>query len=284
MLTYWHCVLVFAQPCCILHCADVSIDIATKRVVVTGAAGVALCRDSLLRAVAEAEYDGKLETPTPSFDPATAARTTRALATPHTSARPLTTPLRVEPTPPLRLSSSKVTHVPDIGAGDVDDAEYPDTAQPVKRLAPLATSRPTALSRYTVTGMTCGSCVSAINRTVSALAGVESVTVALLSERMEVRYDAALVTDKAIAATVTDAGYECSLLSTTALRVAGERRDEPTRRRAQQCAPRLSLSKPAGARSAHVRGGRSRAPRAHPACRARAPDWRQARPAPPAGR
>ena len=62
-------------------------------------------------------------------------------------------------------------------------------------------------STYTVTGMTCGHCVSAVTEEVTALPGVTAVDVDLASGRLTVTSDAP-VDDDAVRAAVDEAGYE----------------------------------------------------------------------------
>ena len=47
--------------------------------------------------------------------------------------------------------------------------------------------------RFDVTGMSCTACSSHVERAVSALAGVSSVTVDLMQNRMLVEYDLSLI-------------------------------------------------------------------------------------------
>jgi len=65
----------------------------------------------------------------------------------------------------------------------------------------------TAGVRLPVEGMTCGSCVARIERTVKKVGGVESVRVSLRDETMTVRRDPALVSNAALAQAVEAAGY-----------------------------------------------------------------------------
>jgi len=58
---------------------------------------------------------------------------------------------------------------------------------------------------YTVTGMTCGHCVSAVTEEVTEVAGVIAVDVDLGSGRLAVRSHG--VSDYAVLAAVTEAGY-----------------------------------------------------------------------------
>jgi copper ion binding protein len=62
-------------------------------------------------------------------------------------------------------------------------------------------------STYTVTGMTCGHCVSAVTEEISALDGVADVQVDLSSGAVTVTSDAPL-SDEAVRAAVDEAGYE----------------------------------------------------------------------------
>jgi copper ion binding protein len=62
-------------------------------------------------------------------------------------------------------------------------------------------------STYTVTGMTCGHCVSAVTTELSAIEGVSDVQVDLGSGAVTVTSDAP-VSDDAVRAAVDEAGYE----------------------------------------------------------------------------
>jgi len=64
-----------------------------------------------------------------------------------------------------------------------------------------------ATSTYTVTGMTCGHCVSAVQQEIGRIEGVTGVEVDLASGRIEVTSQAP-VSDSTIAAAVDEAGYE----------------------------------------------------------------------------
>jgi copper chaperone len=60
---------------------------------------------------------------------------------------------------------------------------------------------------YTVTGMTCGHCVSAVTEEVSQVAGVTAVAVDLESGGLTVTSEAP-VEESAVRAAVEEAGYE----------------------------------------------------------------------------
>jgi copper chaperone len=62
-------------------------------------------------------------------------------------------------------------------------------------------------STYTVTGMTCGHCVSAVSEEVGALPGVTEVAVDLPTGAVTVTSDSPL-DDAAVAAAVEEAGYQ----------------------------------------------------------------------------
>lgn len=64
-----------------------------------------------------------------------------------------------------------------------------------------------ASSIYTVTGMTCGHCVSAVREEVRKIAGVETVDVDLASGRLTIESGAPL-TDADVLAAVDEAGYQ----------------------------------------------------------------------------
>jgi copper chaperone len=63
------------------------------------------------------------------------------------------------------------------------------------------------IATYTVTGMTCGHCVSAVTEEVTQVPGVTAVDVDLASGRLTVTSDAS-VDDDAVRAAVDEAGYE----------------------------------------------------------------------------
>ena len=64
-------------------------------------------------------------------------------------------------------------------------------------------------STYTVTGMTCGHCVSSVREEVSELPGVTAVEVDLPTGRLTITSDAP-VDPAAVAEAVTEAGYALS--------------------------------------------------------------------------
>lgn len=67
---------------------------------------------------------------------------------------------------------------------------------------------------FDVSGMTCSACSSRVEKTVAALAGVETASVNLLKNSMQVSFDEAIVSTEAIAAAVERVGYGASLRRT----------------------------------------------------------------------
>ena len=63
-----------------------------------------------------------------------------------------------------------------------------------------------ATSTYTVTGMTCDHCVSAVTQELSDITGVTKVSIELASGQVTVESDAA-VDQAAVAAAMDEAGY-----------------------------------------------------------------------------
>jgi copper ion binding protein len=64
-----------------------------------------------------------------------------------------------------------------------------------------------AETTYTVTGMTCGHCVSSVTEEISQIDGVRNVDVRLETGRVTVTSDQ-LVSADAVRAAVTEAGYQ----------------------------------------------------------------------------
>ena len=62
-------------------------------------------------------------------------------------------------------------------------------------------------SEYTVRGMTCGHCASAVTEEVAKIPGVTDVDVDVASGRVTIR-SSGPVSDEAVAAAVDEAGYE----------------------------------------------------------------------------
>lgn len=66
-----------------------------------------------------------------------------------------------------------------------------------------------------VRGMTCSSCVAAIEKGLYKVPGIKNVLVALMAERAEVTYDDDVLTPKEIEHCINDLGFEASVTETT---------------------------------------------------------------------
>jgi copper chaperone len=72
-----------------------------------------------------------------------------------------------------------------------------------------------------VNGTTCGGCARTVERALSALAGVSSVSVLLARNGVEVKYDDTAVNASALRAALQSAGYEVASASATSTRLSG---------------------------------------------------------------
>ena len=61
--------------------------------------------------------------------------------------------------------------------------------------------------KYKVTGMTCSACSSRVEKCVGKLDGVNTVSVNLLTNSMQIDFDESKLTEEKIADSVTQAGY-----------------------------------------------------------------------------
>eukprot|EP00201_Polytomella_parva_P019612 CAMPEP_0175045940 /NCGR_PEP_ID=MMETSP0052_2-20121109/4741_1 /TAXON_ID=51329 ORGANISM="Polytomella parva, Strain SAG 63-3" /NCGR_SAMPLE_ID=MMETSP0052_2 /ASSEMBLY_ACC=CAM_ASM_000194 /LENGTH=243 /DNA_ID=CAMNT_0016309605 /DNA_START=309 /DNA_END=1037 /DNA_ORIENTATION=+ len=77
---------------------------------------------------------------------------------------------------------------------------HPSTSSPVIRIA-----------TFVIGGMSCASCASALESTLSRLTGVMSVSVALLTERCKVTYDPDLICVSELKEAIEDSGFEGTL-------------------------------------------------------------------------
>ena len=72
-----------------------------------------------------------------------------------------------------------------------------------------------------VNGMTCGGCARTVERVLSALPGMSSVSVSLARNSVEVQYDETALNTNALRAALQSAGYEVAFGSPTATRRSG---------------------------------------------------------------
>jgi P-type Cu+ transporter len=77
----------------------------------------------------------------------------------------------------------------------VDDAGYKAVSEMEKKT-------------FTVSGMTCASCVQSVEKATSKLDGVKETTVNMATEKMVIQYDPSVLSTAAIKKAVSDAGYE----------------------------------------------------------------------------
>jgi len=62
-------------------------------------------------------------------------------------------------------------------------------------------------TQLSVTGMTCGGCVSSVQRVLTALPGVQSAEVSLTPGQAHVTYDPTRIDRAALAQAIVDAGF-----------------------------------------------------------------------------
>ena len=85
----------------------------------------------------------------------------------------------------------------------------------IDRVAPPRQTPPASReAAFAVTGMTCASCAAVIEKVVSRVAGVRSVSVNLATERMSVSFDPSEIGESDISEAVTKAGYGAIALDT----------------------------------------------------------------------
>lgn len=117
---------------------------------------------------------------------------------------------------PSILSPAKVAEmIEDCGF----DAAVLSTEDHAKSVDSDALDRPeTKFSTTTlaIEGMTCGACTSAVESGLKDVAGVNSVTVSLLSERAVVEHDAQTITPEQIAELIEDRGFGARVVETKA--------------------------------------------------------------------
>lgn len=78
--------------------------------------------------------------------------------------------------------------------------------------------------KFDVTGMSCSACSSHVEKSVSKLEGIKTVSVNLLTNSMQVEYDETKLDTGKIIEAVEHAGYGASVKKTEATVKAGRRR------------------------------------------------------------
>ena len=106
------------------------------------------------------------------------------------------------------LLMEDISSVSDILQSPVDYEAVPNTLKGAS-LPELTTSM------FSVKGMSCGACVASVERVVRKHDCVSAVSVALLTEKVEVRHDSSALSCDEIIRDIESAGYEAVLLSTS---------------------------------------------------------------------
>ncbi len=98
--------------------------------------------------------------------------------------------------------------------------------------------------QYDIGGMTCSACSARIEKVVSKLEGVQSVSVNLLKNSMSVSYDKSAVSDAQIIKRISDIGFSASLQKqkATKVQVRGEKASDPAAAEMQKMKMRLIVS------------------------------------------
>jgi Cu+-exporting ATPase len=76
-----------------------------------------------------------------------------------------------------------------------------------------AGARSLTTTTLSVQGMTCGACTSAVEGAFANVAGINTLSVSLLSERAVVEHDASIIAPEEIAEKIEDAGFDATILS-----------------------------------------------------------------------
>ncbi len=102
----------------------------------------------------------------------------------------------------VNLATEKVKVIYDEGAVSV-----PDIQEAVEK-AGYKASTDSAVKSFVIEGMTCASCVQAVERATRKLPGVEESNVNMATEKMVIRFDPSALAVSDIKAAVSDAGYD----------------------------------------------------------------------------
>jgi len=103
---------------------------------------------------------------------------------------------------------------PDTVISITNDSNHqdPDVDHNKNSLEPLDTAEHYEKALFRVNGMTCASCVAAIERNVQKLDGIASIMVALMSSKAEVKYDPSRIQLKEIAEAIAALGFPTQIL------------------------------------------------------------------------
>lgn len=103
----------------------------------------------------------------------------------------------------VNLATEKVKVIYDEGAVSV-----PDIQGAVEKAGYKASAADNVVKSFVIEGMTCASCVQAVERATRKLPGVEESNVNMATEKMVIRFDPSALAVSDIKAAVSDAGYD----------------------------------------------------------------------------
>ena len=98
------------------------------------------------------------------------------------------------------------------GNNDDDDDDGDDAKQGKQEDNPPALLEGPQTVCLRVKGMTCASCVSAIENYVGGQEGVSKVAIALLTEKAEIKYEADKISKEAVRDAINDLGFEAAII------------------------------------------------------------------------
>lgn len=116
---------------------------------------------------------------------------------------------------PTMLAPAKVAEMIEDCGFDASVLSTEDHTKGMGTAIPDGLSTPGSTTTFAIEGMTCGACTSAVESGLKDVAGVNSVSVSLLSERAVVEHDAEVITPEQLAGVVEDRGFGARVLETT---------------------------------------------------------------------
>ena len=111
---------------------------------------------------------------------------------------------------PIHLSAKMVEAVNDVGF-EVTMAEPVYGRRATQDFSKTSSRSQTAKLQLSIGGMTCASCTSSVDRSLTDLSFVHDVTVSLMTNSATVEYSGTPDNIKTIVAKIEDLGYECSV-------------------------------------------------------------------------